>query len=104
MGGGKDFAFREAAFSILSFAAGQYYFDDPDRFYGYYRKDMSRGYLIDRNEGSEPKLMPLFGWACHYPEQEPGSAPLGTTYWLENVPISLVPDTVFEKDAEAAVG
>lgn len=101
--GHENFAFREVAFAILSFAAGRYYFDDPNRFYGHYNKYESSGYLIDRNEGGEPKLMPLFGSGCHLPDQEPGSAPLGSIYWFENVLISLVPDTVFEKDTEAAM-
>lgn len=101
--GHEKFAFREVAFAILSFAAGQYYFDNPNRFYGYYNKDESRGYLIDRNEGGEPKPMPLFGSGCHRPDQEPGSAPLGSIYWFENVLISLVPNTIFEKDTEAAM-
>lgn len=101
--GHENFAFREVAFAILSFAAGQYYFDDPNRFYGHYSKYESSGYLIDRNEGGEPKLMPLFGSGCRRPDQEPGSAPLGSIYWFENVLISLVPDTVFEKDTEAAM-
>jgi len=101
--GHENFAFREVAFAILSFAAGQYYFDDPNRFYGHYSKAESSGYLMDRNEGGEPKLMPLFGSGCHRPDQEPGSAPLGSIYWFENVLISLVPDTVFRKDTEAAI-
>jgi hypothetical protein len=102
--GHESFAFREIAFAILSFAAGQYYFDDPNRFYGHYRQQESSGYLIDRNEGGETKLMPLFGSGCHSPDQEPGSAPLSSIYWFENVLISLVPDSVFEKDTEAAIG
>lgn len=101
--GHENFAFREVAFAILSFAAGQYYFDDPNRFYGHHDKYESSGYLIDRNEGGKPKLMPLFGSGCHRPDQEPGSAPLGSIYWFENVLISLVPDTVFGKDTEAAM-
>jgi hypothetical protein len=95
-----DLAFRELAFTILSFAASQLYVDNPKRFY---RKHESDGYLIDRNEGGKPKLMPLFGSGCHAPDQEPGSAPSGSMYWFENVLISLVPDTVFEKDTEAAI-
>jgi hypothetical protein len=101
--GHENFAFREVAFAILSFAAGQHYFDDPNRFYGHYRRHESNGYLIDRNEGGEPKLMPLFGSGCHSLDQEPGSAPPGSIYWFENVLISLVPNTVFEKDTEAAI-
>ena len=101
--GHENFAFREVAFAILSFAAGQYYFDDLNRFYGHHDKYKSSGYLIDRNEGGEPKSMPLFGSGCHRPDQEPGSAPLGSIYWFENVLISLVPDTVFGKDMEAAM-
>lgn len=101
--GHKNFAFREVAFAILSFAAGQHHFDDPNRFYGHYRKHESNGYLIDRNEGGEPKLMPLFGSGCHSPDQEPGSTPPDSIYWFENVLISLVPNTVFEKDTEAAI-
>ena len=101
--GHESFAFREVAFAILSFAAGQCCLDDPNRFYGHHSKYESSGYLIDRNEGGEPKLMPLFGSGCHRPDQEPGSAPLGSIYWFENVLISLVPDTVFEKDTEAAM-
>jgi hypothetical protein len=47
--------------------------------------------------------MPLFGSGCHRPDQEPDSAPPGTIYWIENVLISLVPNTVFENHAEAAI-
>ena len=104
LGWGHDsFAFREMAFAILSFAAGRFYFDRPDRYYGRYDKDESNGYLIDRNGGDEPQLMPLFGCGCHSQNQEPGSAPPGIIYWFESVLISLVPDTVFENDTEAAI-
>ena len=67
--GHKDFAFRELAFAILSFAAGQLYVDNPKRFYGHYRKHESDGYLIDRNESGDPKLMPCFwfGMPCARP-------------------------------------
>ncbi|RFU25786.1 hypothetical protein B7463_g10550, partial [Scytalidium lignicola] len=98
-----DFAFREVAFAMLSLAAGQFSIDNPNRFHGYFRKYDSDGYLIDRNEGGSPKLMPLFGSGYHVPDQEPGSAPSGTIYWFENVLVSLVPDTIFERDTEAAI-
>src|SRR2546429_4944690 len=47
--------------------------------------------------------MPLFGSGSHTPDQEPGCAPPGSIYWFENILISLVPNTVFEKDTEAAI-
>ena len=95
----EHFAFREVAFAILSFATGQYYFDERERFHG----SECDGYLIDRNEGGNPKLMPLFGSGCHDPNQEPGTAPPGSIYWFDNVLISLVPNTVLENDTEAVL-
>ncbi len=102
--GHKDFAFRELAFAILSIASGRYYFDRPDRLFGdHLHRDRCNGFLIDADDTAEPDLMPIFGSACHIPDQEPGSAPDGHMYWFENVLISLVPNTVFEVDTEAAI-
>lgn len=97
----KGFAFREFAFAILSIATGRYYFVDRadySKFAGY--DDM--GYIIDRN-GGKPLSIPIFGSECHEPGTSPGSAPTGTLYWFENVLVSLVPDSVFRHDTEAAI-
>ncbi|OBT54063.1 hypothetical protein VE04_06796 [Pseudogymnoascus sp. 24MN13] len=97
----KGFAFREFAFAILSIATGRYYFIDRadySKFAGY--DDM--GYIIDRNSG-ETLSIPIFGLECHEPGVSPGSAPTETIYWFENVLVSLVPDSVFRQDTEAAI-
>ncbi|OBT65425.1 hypothetical protein VE03_06041 [Pseudogymnoascus sp. 23342-1-I1] len=99
--GHKGFAFREFAFALLSIATGRYFFidrADHDKFAGY----DDRGYIIDRN-GGEPLPIPIFGLECHEPGVSPGSAPAGTLYWFENVLVSLVPDSVFRQDTEAAI-
>ncbi|KAL5349760.1 hypothetical protein ACLOAV_004792 [Pseudogymnoascus australis] len=94
-------AFREFAFAILSIATGRYYFIDRadyEKFAGY----DDPGYIIDRSSG-EPLSIPIFGMECHDPGVCPGSAPAGTLYWFENDLVSLVPDSVFRQDAEAAM-
>ncbi|OBT77684.1 hypothetical protein VF21_03707 [Pseudogymnoascus sp. 05NY08] len=99
--GHKDFAFREFVFAILSIATGRYYFIDRadySKFAGY--DDM--GYIIERNSG-KPLSIPIFGLECHEPGVSPGSAPTETLYWFENVLVSLVPDSVFRQDTEAAI-
>lgn len=95
----NGFAFREIAFAILSLAAGNFTFDMPDQFYG---KEY-QGYLIDVNEGGQPILMPLFGSGCHMLDQKPGSSPCDDLYCLGGVIVSLVPDSAFEEDMEAAI-
>jgi hypothetical protein len=99
-----SFAFREVAFAILSLATGNFYFDRPGRFSGGYSAEESEGYLVSLSERGEPKLMPLFGSGCRAEHQEPGSSPPEPWYWFEDVLISLVPNTVFHTDAEAAIG
>lgn len=97
----KGFAFREFAFAILSIATGRYYFiDRPNysRFTGY----DYMGYIVDRNNG-RPLSIPIFGMECHEPGVSPGSAPLQTLYWFENVLVSLVPESVFRQDTDAAI-
>src|SRR5205085_12585531 len=81
-----------------------FYFDRPDRFAGLYSAEESEGYLVSLSEGGEPKLMPLFGSGCRAEHQEPGSSPPEPLYWFEDVLISLVLNTVFHTDVEAAIG
>jgi hypothetical protein len=69
----KDPAFRELAFAILSFAAGQYRFDEPQRLEG----QTESGYLLDRSQ-DRPELLPLFGSGCHSPGEDAGSSPQDT--------------------------
>ena len=98
----NDFAFRELAFAILSFATGQCRFDRPEYLHG----DVSNGYLIvpgDDAESHKPKLLPLFASGCHNLGEEAGSAPLSSIYWFEHVLVSLVPDIVVQDNAEAAI-
>lgn len=52
----KDSAFRELAFAILSFAAGQYRFDELQHLEG----QGSNGFLLDRT-GDSTRLLPIFG-------------------------------------------
>jgi hypothetical protein len=66
----KDSAFRELAFAILSFAAGQYRFDELQRLKG----QATNGYLLDSN-GGRLELLPLFGSGCHSLGEEAGWAP-----------------------------
>ncbi|RMD41664.1 hypothetical protein DV735_g3434, partial [Chaetothyriales sp. CBS 134920] len=99
-----SFAFREVAFAILSLAVGNFHFDRPDGFSGSYTRGRSPGYLVSLGETGEPKLMPLFGSGCHIQDQEPGSAPAPALYWLEDILISLVTDTVLHTNADAAIG
>jgi hypothetical protein len=94
----KDAAFRELAFAILSFAAGQYRFDELQSLEG----QITNGYLVDRN-GRRPELLPLFGSGCHSLGEEAGSAPHDPIYWFENVLVSLVPDYIIQDDSEAAM-
>jgi hypothetical protein len=94
----RDSAFRELAFAILSFAAGQYRFDELQRLEG----QKTNGYLLDRT-GDGTELLPLFGSGCHNPGEEAGSAPQETMYWFENVLVSLVPDAIIQDDTEAAI-
>lgn len=94
----KDSAFRELAFAILSFAAGQYRFYELHRLGG----QITNGYPLDRN-GDAPELLPLFGLGCHSPEEEAGSAPQDTIYWFENVLVSLAPDDIIQDDTEVAI-
>ncbi|KIW22034.1 uncharacterized protein PV07_12574 [Cladophialophora immunda] len=84
----------------MSLAADQIRFDGPSRYHGPFSKAQSRGY---HTADDEPRLMPLFGSGCHAEGQEPGSSPSESIYWFEGVPISLVPDTVFENDTDAAI-
>lgn len=65
---------------------------------------MTSGYLVGQDENGDPQLMPLLGSGCHLPHSSPASAPESTTYWSENVLVSLVLDTVFGKDIEATIG
>ena len=97
----NDFAFRELAFAILSFATGQCRFERPQRLHG----DVSNGYLIDPDDVlcGKSKLLPLFAVGCHSPGEEAGSAPQASMYWFENVLVSLVPDIVIQNDTEAAM-
>lgn len=119
--GHKGFAFREFAFAILSIATGRYYFVDRVdclRFAGYDHM----GYIVDRNncgnfnsyrgymyrrEGSQISgkelLLPIFGSECHESSICPGSAPLESLYWFENVLVSLMPDSIFRHGTEAAI-
>ncbi|KAI9771456.1 MAG: hypothetical protein M1840_002076 [Geoglossum simile] len=112
----NDFALRESAFAILSLAAGQYRFDEPERLDG----EIGNGYLIDVDDedlgdngrgnkpreeffGARPKSLPLFASGCHCPGEEAGSAPQASIYWFENILVSLVPDIVIQNDTEAAI-
>ena len=101
--GDETFAFREMAFAILSLASVRFYFDTPYRFYGYRNGSYEDGYLIDRDGDGGPHLMPLFGSGYHMQDQNPGSAPQDSMYWFANVLVSLVSNTVFQNDAEAAI-
>ncbi|KFY05192.1 hypothetical protein O988_00197 [Pseudogymnoascus sp. VKM F-3808] len=95
-------------------AIGRYYFvelSDYQRFIGYdhmgYIVDRSIddyhfNYLFGRMTGKE-SVLPIFGSECHEPGICPGSAPLESLYWFENVLVSLVPDSIFRHDTEAAV-
>jgi hypothetical protein len=97
-----DFAFRELAFAILSFATCQYRLDMPHRLHG----ELINGYLIDPDDDishGKSKLLPLFAQGCHSPEKEPGSAPQASIYWFESVLVSLVPDIILQNDAGAAI-
>ena len=48
-------------------------------------------------------VVPTFRSFCHAAGQRSGCSLGDTLYWFENALISLVPDTVFESDKEAAV-
>ncbi|KAI9761275.1 MAG: hypothetical protein M1840_001978 [Geoglossum simile] len=94
--GHNDFAFRESCFAILSFAAGQYRFDEPLRLNG----EIDDGYLMEPDNespvgrylddgdlddgvcGGRPRLLPLFASGCHRSGEEAGSAPQASIYWF----------------------
>lgn len=84
-----DFSFRELAFGLLSFAAGEVVFECPDtlnRNYG------DEGYFLvpdERIHDNQQKLLPKFLGESHLPGKQPGSAPMGTTFWLGNTLVHL---------------
>lgn len=100
----EDFAFREVAFAILSFAAGKFYFHDRCQSYGSVDRHLSDGFLVTRDKNGGLELMPSFGSAYHLPHESPGSAPISTMYWFEDVLISLVSDASYKKDMEVCIG
>lgn len=98
-----NFVFRELAFASLSIAAGEVSFEDPMSLNkNYYRE----GYFLipeaRRQSGQQP-LLPLFLHETHAPGVEPGSAPKGTIYWMNNVLVHLVTRTDLVEVEEAAV-
>ena len=95
--------FREMAFAVVSLAAGHFYLERPDRLYQLKEGSVYDGYLIETHHDAPSTIVPTFGSFCHAAGQWPGSAPLEPLYWFENIVISLVPDSVFEIDMEAAV-
>ncbi|KAI9767864.1 MAG: hypothetical protein M1840_005357 [Geoglossum simile] len=98
--GDNDFAFRESCFAILSFATGQYRFDEPLRLNG----EIDNGYLMEPdNESLDDGDLADGVYGCHRPGEEAGSAPQASIYWFENVLVSLVPDIVVQSDTEAAI-
>lgn len=102
----EDFAFREIAFAILCFAAGEYHFETPNRLVG----NADIGYLHykktnDTTAQGGSKFLPVFPVGSHHPGEEPGSAPSTGIFWFHSVLVSLVPDHIFQDEslAEAAV-
>ncbi|KAI9675200.1 MAG: hypothetical protein M1829_003560 [Trizodia sp. TS-e1964] len=98
-----EFAFREMAFAIISFASGQVRFQEPALLEG----DADDGYFIDFDDlgGGEGrrKLLPIFARGCHSAGKEAGSAPISSMYWFEDVLVSLVPETTLNDAPEAAI-
>jgi hypothetical protein len=95
-----DFVFRELAFAIISLASGQVLFRSSPRrecdLNGCFPWDHdhrpSRGYIDAPNEDLGIKgyrVLPGFAIGSHQPGEEPGSAPLETMYWFEDVLICL---------------
>ena len=98
------FAFREAAYAVLSLATGNFYFDAPSRYFGDRVRERSTGFLVGVNDEGDDFLMPIFGAGCHMESQEPGSSPSELVFWFRGVLISLVPDNAFDLDLEAVIG
>lgn len=97
-----DFTFRELAFAILSFAAGQFRFDMLSCLDG----DLSTGFFIDPGDDerlSKPRLLPGFATRYHNPGADAGSAPQASIYWFENILVSLEPDAGMQNNPEAAI-
>lgn len=97
------FSFREIAFSLLSLAAGEVTLEFRETLNCNYE---SEGYSLipdERIQDKQQKLLPLFLKEIHLPENEPGSAPMGTSFWFENVLVYLASRLDLVEVEEASV-
>lgn len=84
------FSFREMAFATLSLAAGEVAFECPKVLD---RDHRNEGYYVIPDKKLQPqkqKLLPQFLYENHAPGVERGSAPLGSTFWFNNVLVYLM--------------
>lgn len=97
------FSFREIAFLVLSLAAGEVAFERKETLD---QNHVSEGYFLipdERIQGSQQKLLPKFLSEIHLPGKEPGSAPIGTSFWLGNVLVYLASRLDLVEVEEASV-
>lgn len=94
----QDFIYREFTFAIISLAAGQFSLLERNSFSGLAPEGLS---TYDSNGTST--FLPAFGRGIHKRHVEPGSAPNATTYWFEDVLVSLDDGLGSAESVEAAI-
>lgn len=104
-----DFAFRELAFSIISFSAGLIggvRFANGQRRLDPITSDDWSGFITGNDRRGHPIVLSNVGIGYHAEGIEPGSSPQATSYWFHGALIKLVadltdPDRVREAIAQA---